>query len=1112
VVAAGAVVTAVAVAPSAGATGAQPLTSQLISQLSTGAQQPVIVLLRDQHPDVPATQSDGRRRTAATQADQAALVDQVRQTGATKITQFSVINGFAASMTVAERDHLTSEPQVAAVVPDLPIRTAALPAPPDGKARPTAAGAPPAKPLAPNVCPTDPVKPLLEPEALQATNAAFADPSVPQAQSLATGQGVKVGYLADGVDINNPDFVRPDGSKVFSDYKDFTGEGTATPGDDREAFGDASSIAAQGKQTYDLSTFVNLAGPLPTGCDVQVRGMAPGASLVGLKVIASNGFGSTSAVVQAIDYAVNVDHVDVLNESLGSNPYPDNNTDPFSLANEAAVAAGVTVVASAGDAGYGNTVDSPASDPSVISAGASTTYQLMAQTHQNLPGFNGTWLDNNVSAISSSGVSGNGHVDDLVAPGDLNWALCTADAKLYTGCTNYRGQPAPIQAFGGTSEASPLIAGAAALVIQAYESTHNGVRPTPGQVKEILTSTATDEYDPAERQGAGLLNALAAVQAAKSVPDANGSPAAVGNNLLFGTNELTASGTPNSPQSFTLPVTNVGTAPQTLTAHGRSLSTLLADQRGSVALDTTAVTPEFVGSSGATDDYVTRTFTVPAGTDHLDASAAWSSPNGNAVTMVLLDPKGAFAGYTMPQAATGPDFGHVDVHSPAAGTWTALVYSPHTDAGFDGPVNYEFTSRAYTGFGTVAGPPLTLAPGQTGTLRVAANTPAAAGDLAAALEVDTGTHQRFAVPMVLRSLIGTDGAFSGVLTGGNGRGGGPAQQNTYRFTVPPGQHDVGVSVTLHGDVNQTVVGYLVSPDGQILSQASNVQALDDIGNPTEYAESVQGYARDPLPGQWSYVVTLANPVSGSTTRDPFSGKVSFDTVNITADNLPTGAATVLPQGKPVTVAVHVHNTGAAAGSYFVDARSPAMADLQLTPGSSAANVPLGTSASTPYVVPTETTGLIGVTSASIPVSADLYANTGEPEVLGAPGPGNTAVAFVNSAAISPGRWGLEADPVGPFDAAVSGVANLTLMAHTQGFDSAVTSSTGDQWLGSVAAQPPAVHPLAVDPGATGTITVTITPNAAKGSQVSGVLYVDGTTLSNSAGDELIALPYSYKVG
>ncbi|SDY96303.1 Peptidase inhibitor I9 [Amycolatopsis xylanica] len=1014
-----------------------------------GTPEPVIVLMADQQP-----------LTA-----QVPLLDRIN---AKAVHRFSVLNGFAAKLTSADQAKLAADPRVKAVVPDLIVKRPK----PVPEAEPTGASATVKAPLS-GTCPADPAKPLLEPEALRLTNAE---------QPQATGQGVKVAFLADSVDIRNPDFQRADGSAVFADYKDFSGEGPDTPNSAREAFGDASAIAAQGRQAYDLSEYVNPASPLPQGCTIKIRGVAPGASLVGLKTSGDDG-APTSTIVQAIEYAVKVAKVDVINESLGGNPYPDRHTDPMSLANQAAVAAGVTVVAASGDAGFNNTIGNPAGDPAVISVGASTAFRVNAQTQRGMPGLTG-FTSGNIASISSGGVTEGARTLDLVAPGDQGWSVCTPDPARFTGCRNFRGAPSPIFNFGGTSQSAPLVAGAAALVIEAYASAHYGEKPKPALIKRLLTSTATDLGDRAEQQGAGLLNAGEAVLAAKSQ----------GDTLRVEQTQLSATAAPGSAKDFALTVTNTGTRPQTVSPRTSAFTKVLADTRGSVELDATT-SPQWTSGSGTTFGFVTKKFTVAPGAEHLDFSLAFSPSGGNSVNLRLLDPQGSLTAVYGSQGDSG--FGHVEVHAPIAGTWTAL-FDSKAAGGYRGSIAYGVRASASAPLGTVSPASATVAPGQSQTFHVLARTPDAPGDVVAAVRVG-----RSVVPMVLRSLVKT--TFSGVLTGGNGRDFIAAQNSFYQFDVPAGRRDFGINLKLAGDPNQMIFGYLVSPDGQILSQQNNVRTLDGNGNPATFGATLQEFRRDPAPGRWTFIVAVSNPVAGTTTEQKFTGELKFDTVDVRAIGLPSGA--VLPAGTPVTARVEVRNTGNAPLSYFADARSTATGNVRLLANGPEKGVPLPIGRPLIYLVPPATTKLTGTAAANAPVDVSLIGFLGGPELLRRSGPDYVANAAVSSPAVAPGPWLLAANTVGSGDR----TADFKMVATTRLFDKTVTTSTGNAWLGASEPNPPAFTPLVLQPGQSGTITVTLNPGAASGTKVSGVLYVDDFSDFATTGDELKAFPYSYTV-
>ena len=537
-----------------------------------------------------------------------------------------------------------------------------------------------------------------------------------------TGAGVKVAFLADGLYPDNANLQR-NGKSVITAYKDFSGDGPSAPTQGGEAFLDANAIAGQGRQVYNVAGFS--AQSPGTACDIRIEGVAPGASLVAMKVFSNDNISTTSGFLQAINNAVDVQHVNVLNESFGANPFPDvTSLDAVKEFNDSAVAAGVTVVVAAGDAGDFNTIGSPASDPSVISVGASTDFRFYAQTDyagadQFAP--NG-WENDNISSLSSGGFTQDGRTIDLVAPGDLSFSSCTPDVAEYADCVNFLGKASAVEESGGTSEAAPEVAGAAALVIQAYRKAHRGDTPSPAVVKQILLSTATGLGAPATEQGSGLLNSLKAVElaswAAKRAP--------VGATLRLSSNQLNYVGKPGATASWRVTVTNTGAKAQTVGVSGHGFSADSVIKQASVTLS--AKSAQFTNWTGAQANYATVRFTVPAGQAVLNSSIAWYATAAEAsdlnrrVRLVLVDPSGALAAHSLPQGVGG--YGSAQVLHPAAGTWTAEIFSDTAKAGgTTGAVRFGASVEAALSFGSVSPSSLRLAPGASGTVRVSAVVP-----------------------------------------------------------------------------------------------------------------------------------------------------------------------------------------------------------------------------------------------------------------------------------------------------------------------------------------------------------------------------------------------------
>jgi len=472
----------------------------------------------------------------------------------------------------------------------------------------------------------------------------------------------------------------------------------------------------------------------------------------------------------------------------------------------------------------------------------------------------------------------------------------------------------------------------------------------------------------------------------------------------------------------------------------------------------------------------------------------------------------------------------VSVQNPQAGTWKAYVFTRVVGStAYKGPVQLTVDSSKTAPAGTVTPASMQLAKGQTGTFTLHTQIPTQTGDTTDQIQISGNWAGGGAIPVILRSLIpattSTPGAFSGTLTGGNGRGG-PGQTLTYEFNVPSGVQNVALNVALT-DPNYNLLGFLVSPEGFGLDTQTTVSAVDKNGAATAYGKTMQFFWRNPEAGHWRFLLEVNYNISGGQTSIPLTGTLRYNTVTVTARTLPNSSGTHLASGKAVVVPVHITNNGNTTKNYFVDARLTQMEQLYL---GSVSNIAVPGTGLYLTVVPPETSSVFVAAQSltSVPINFDVFPWLGDPDVIGTPGFNiyghPSAQATVTGSEVTPGVWGVAPVVIGPtpHGNATPTTVDIGGLATTQTFDSQVTSTTGDQWANWVGASSAAYKPLTLAPGASGTINVTVTPSGSDGTAVTGNLYVDSAPVPDfstqvgwytfQGGDEVAALPYTYTIG
>ena len=1086
-------------------------------------------------------------RSGAIAASQAPLLRELRETRAARISSYRLVNSFAATVSAGEEARLNANPSVAKVIPDEVIHAPAQAQRPTGAAG--AAKPPRIKPI-PGACPP-PGKVRLEPEGLSLTGVASPNPKAKTARSLGiTGAGVTVAYIADGIDPRNVNLIRKDGKSVFSFYRDFSGGGRSEFTGGSEAFGDANTIAGQGRHVYNVQNFSSQGLTVP--CDLRIEGVAPGVSLEGLKIFGFNDTTTISAVLDAINFATVVHHANVINESFDGNVFPDSNTtDALKTFDDAAVALGSTVVVSSGDSSASSTIGTPATDPEVIAAAATTDLRAYAMANfGQADRFARGWLNDNISPFSSGGFDAYGNTVDVSAPGDSSFASCSVNVRSFFACTSFRGKAAGVEFFNGTSESAPWIAGIAALIDQAYRQAHRGHSPSPALVKRIIMSTATNLGAPASEQGAGLVNAYKAVQLARSAGLSHRTGATLlttvtrvspaGSSPRQG--QINGTGFPGTPVTATVAVTNTGTSGRVVHVAGRAFGPANHVQNSRIVLSD-AKSKKFTDTFGLVNNYAQTHFTVRPGEARLVASIAYpaSTVDFNAVVgFDLISPSGKLAFYSEPEGAN--DFGTADVLHPQAGRWTAIIFSATGKKhGTTGTIRFQAATQKLVAFGRVNRSSFFLGAGKTASFTFTVRSPASPGDASGSVDVNSGS-----IPVTLRSVVRVagGGTFSGTLTGGNGRDDlpGNGQVNYYEFDVPPGSPDVSASVNLTNDGARQLNAYLVDPAGQLAGFGSNYQlsAVTSRGA-FKFASSthLDVYAASAIAGRWTLIVDFndpflsATPSAGNEVSQHYSGRIQLKSlVTVSAPALPDNAGPT--ESGAVTVPVTITNHGKSPEDFFLDPRLDTEKTYPLI-GQHVSHVPvpLPNGQFPPaWMVPAETSELAASAVSTVPMMFDFgpFGDAGDPDVASF-APGSTAGSRTPSltvtsgaGALTPGLWsGAQAPPAtngfaGPDR--TKGKASFRVKATTQAFDPGALSAVGDLWLQAVSSSAKFNPLFVIKPGQSRTIDLKITPAAdgAAGTVVHGTLYVDVFAAFNESifggrtGSDVTGIPYEYKIG
>ena len=345
----------------------------------------------------------------------------LRRSGIKHTDRVPIAHGIATELTPSLVSLFRTDPNVARIVYDAPVRLDDTPFNPSSLA-------------------------TVYPAVVNAVSL-WSDPLAPL-----TGRGIGIAVVDSGI-AAHPDVA---GRVIVSQNFNVNVTGTG------DAYGHGTAVAGI------------IAGD-GTASGGRYIGIAPEANLINLRVNDGTGAAPTSAIMNAILWAVvneNTYNIRILNLSLQASIQESYRTSPIDAAVEYAWLKGIVVVVAAGNNGPNSALYAPANDPYVITVGA-TDDQGTAST-----------ADDTLAGFSSYGVTQDGFSKpDFVAPGRHIITTLAPNSSFVLNYPTFVVGTQYIQ-LSGTSVAAPVVSGVAVLYLERNPTVR------PGQLKGVLLATA----------------------------------------------------------------------------------------------------------------------------------------------------------------------------------------------------------------------------------------------------------------------------------------------------------------------------------------------------------------------------------------------------------------------------------------------------------------------------------------------------------------------------------------------------------------------------------------------------------------------------------------------